>query len=243
MTGTYSKDEALELAFVVTPDHVRDFATLITKNIESETPPTDPPISYRVKFPAGGSFQTTSLDEILSLSNSGNKRILGLDMHTHYSVTPRIDVSLSASSETRNVSYHVVGTDQQAFYIADQILEALQRTRQWYTRIAHADLISIGMTIILSLTVLVALGILIKIATKDLPEPIFTIPGYLGGTILGYAGGFLIATFVGAATRMRDHLFPAGIFTIGDGKERYERIVFWRRTFWEWEFSFLSDSN
>jgi hypothetical protein len=52
----------------------------------------------------------------------------------------------------------------------------------------------------------------------------------LTGMLLGYVGTGIFVAVALVGSKLRDFLFPAGTFLIGDGKQRYERILFWRKS-------------
>ncbi len=217
------------MAFVVSSDHIQEIASIMSTNIKSSDEDYGKELRYRVEFPAGGSVNTTSLDEVLAIPNSGNKQIKALRISTGLTVRPRMEIEFDCSPDYSNVTYEVTGAEEAVYFVAGQLTEVIQRTRMWYTRISRSDVAGQ----LEALVVLFALGTIVfglLAATQGLPDQTYKISERAVGMTLVSFGSVIVLLIAGRALKIRERLFPVGIFTLGDGLRRYEKILFWRRS-------------
>ena len=235
MPQTFTQPGRFKIAFVLKEERLRDCVKVITDNVEPDDASpalpslTPEPLRFYVEFNEGGELHTESLDEVLSLANSGTRRIKVVAINTHWSVRPQVSLRFSDSTFA-TVGYNISGSDQDVFFLASKLDEAIARTREWYSRIARADVVRLGFTVLLVafFALLLWLGVL-AITGQLSNEPVSARSSALGNLIAW--GAFLIVLVVGyPLNRLRSWLFPVGIFAIGEGKERLQRLQFWRRT-------------
>lgn len=114
------------------------------------------------------------------------------------------------------------------FYVATELRAALERTHTWYTWVSFSITTAfVAFSAVLLVAVLLSLALLApsEVVSGEPSTVNDSIIGILGA--LAFAGGIL--ALAGVVIKVKDRLFPAGIFTISDGRERFERIRFWRR--------------
>lgn len=229
MSNSYSKDESHKIAFVLSEDHIRRLVALISDNIESSSSLLEAAIHYKVEFPGSAELSTESLDDVLALPNSGNKQIKAIRMLA-VGAEPSIYVRLSDISGYANVRYSVTGTDKQVFYITDKLGDVVGSIRMWHSRLSHADLFLFVLMILWAFAVPAGLIFGWLLLSGRAPDEPLSAGRYILNTSLSYVLVGVLFGIVAVAAKVRSHLFPTAVFMIGDGKERYDRILFWRRT-------------
>jgi len=233
LAGEFTKTESYKIAFVLTEGLLRDCVETIKQELEVDPPELAPgssqlePITFDVNLVKGGSFATDSLDDVLALSNSGQKQIEGIEIRTSYWASPRTSLRFRVS-DLNNVSYRVTGDDRRAFFMASRLEDAISRTKVWYSRIAHADIVQLLM---------VALGVLAALYLAV--AGVYALLGRIGDTptsprqtaianliVYGTVAALVLSGIL--ANRLKKWLFPTGLFAFGDQLERLNRLRFWR---------------
>jgi hypothetical protein len=136
-----------------------------------------------------------------------------------------------SDSSTSSVSYSVSGDQRDVFFLSSELDDAIARTRMWYSRIAHADVVQllIGLLLALFVGALLLTGVLAL--TGQLGDKPTTARDTAIGNLLGYGLLFSVILLGSLANRIKRRLFPVGIFAWGEGSNRLQRLAFWRNVF------------
>ncbi len=119
----------------------------------------------------------------------------------------------------------VTDTGPDALRKSDEILRGVRRLKPWWSWIAESEaekaLLSLVAMIVACATILLVNGYM---KTYGVATDVY----WLGGAFLLFALLYVVAGLLGVrtlATRARMAIFPQGVVTLGEGKERLEQIT------------------
>ncbi len=172
-----------------------------------------------------------NIDELLEFENSASKEITSLSlsaMTDNFDRTARIEFENKKGS---NVYLSIEGPEEAVLALSSDFQDRLASTKPWYAFFAQRDALNIvaaflGLSFI-GLVFFVAFNLLTgrwKSEGSNPNDPKATILGSVTTLAIFLAAG--IAVFV--LNRTQKALFPVGVFSIGQGKKRYERKEWWR---------------
>lgn len=171
-----------------------------------------------------------SLEDVLGIANSPNRRITSVAFGNGWNPTVRVQVTLRGERYLAPVSYEVKGEEERVRSIADKLEECLISLREWYSPIAFLDLVFVLGGIFAIAFVAVVIIALTTIGghphtvteTKETGRDVMLRVGMI-------AGMPLLMLLGSVANWLRNRLFPVSVFLVGQGVERYKRIVFVRQ--------------
>jgi len=203
-----------KIAFVLGEQSLRQILTIMSSVSED--------IGYILECSDRSTITCSSLDEVLGFQNSKRRRIRGLILHTPYDQPTYVQVRFREDVSLDPIECTVRGNDETVLILSSRLDDSISSLTQWYGVLAFYS----TAWLLLLTTGLLLLG-LIGIGAFGHPDHATNerIEGLrLGGVIL--ATVFL--TF--GVTWVQNALFPRSVFLIGDGRSRYNRIVFFRRS-------------
>jgi hypothetical protein len=235
LSGEFTKSNDHKIAFVLTETLLRDIASTISKELASADPSREvaaKPLQDDVELVESGEFATDSIEEVIGLPNSGSKRIKAIAVRTKYGAKPRVYLRFRDVALVPNVTYRVTGEEKHAFYMSAQLDDLVVRARSWYSRLAHLDAIQAILGLLVILWVLATLGATTLALTGAFDNAGSTSArDTIVGNGIALGGLALLLVLGGVLNRARAWLFPAGIFAVGDDRNRVERLRFWRGFF------------
>ncbi len=225
---SYSRSKSFRVAYVLTADGLRGLLNTISNLVESEDPGSLPNMSgprftYTVEFADGSEARTDELENILSLSNSGAKRITGLRVLAGYHVRPRVHLSFDTKWVTANVTYNVFdATDSQVLYLSSKLNDEVSRIRTWYSTIAYLDALTIAL-LVNGLFGLVCAGVTGVLFLARGTNPL-TINVSLATLVVSSLYVAALALVSAGLYRLKPWLFPIAVFAFGDGEEHLKKL-------------------
>src|SRR5437879_6390972 len=127
MKNDVSKSRMPDIAFVVTPDLLKQLAVIL-----GETSDT---LEYTVKFSDGTNVRYDKIEDVIGQPNSGKHSIVSLIAGTGPAdVTGKSAyVNLRADSPFPSLEYTVNGSRRDVVYFADRLDDWVAAVRQWYS--------------------------------------------------------------------------------------------------------------
>lgn len=178
---------------------------------------------YVVQFSDGSNLRTISLDEILNLPNSPERRITSITVNTpswYRYLTAR--VSFRSYSTLPSVEYEVSGEASAALHLADKLDQRLLGLRQWYTPILRVNFFYMALLLVFGLILYATVAATVNDTPNDAN---LTWWQASLGLFLYFVAPLLVATFL---DWLRRKLFPTSTFAIGQGVGRNKTLNFWR---------------
>lgn len=219
--------KSFEFAFLVTPDDLRSFDKIFDR-LEGEK-------LYSIRCSDGSIITFNDINDVIDFSNSESRKIEQLDCTggSYAETFASIDFD-NRKIIGPKINFSVKGEDETVVVISSQIEEQLIRTRQWYSRLATLDMLSLFCVVLIGLLFIVSghdlyLWVTDELSNKkssdsnDLPDT--------AGTFIWLAllvSIFLLSKILNIG---RELVFPRGEFTVGDGAKRHDSAIFWRRIF------------
>ena len=220
MNVNYS--EELSQAFVVGPDELKKLIELLQKRIGEVTISVDCIDKIEHKF--------STVKELIDYENPKSRRICRIYLSARsndYSKSATIIFRDSVSSFSGGISLSITAREDVVLRLRDKMLDVVAGTRPWYNPLACFDLITpkgCVLWVLFSFAVIILTALVVfkfglisgskeGIELRDevrlfiiLPSSIFLIVAYM----------FLSKPF--------KWIFPSGVFTIGQGKSRFETL-------------------
>lgn len=234
MSSEFRKEQDFKIAFVLTEKVLRDGVASLRKELRSTEVLSEheasEPLRYTIELGSGG-FSTDSIDEVFALQNSGTKRVKAVTVSTTFWVTPTVYLRYRGTGFPNSVSYSVSGDERQVFFMVAQLDEFIERTRVWYSRIAHLDMLQTLFALLATFWVfaLIVAGVFALAGAFDSAPPSTPREAILANAIVVTVLVVLII-LAGGLNRLRAWLFPVGVFAFGDQKDRVQKLRF-RRSF------------
>jgi hypothetical protein len=129
MENRASKNRSANIAFVLTPDLLKQLAVILREASEQ--------LEFTVKFADGVSVDYAYVEQIIEQPNSEHRSIVGLIAGTTEDGTPSANVVLRskfASGEEPSIEYTLTGPQRSVIYLADQLDDWVTATGLWYSR-------------------------------------------------------------------------------------------------------------
>ncbi|MCB9460522.1 MAG: hypothetical protein H6670_12795 [Anaerolineaceae bacterium] len=221
-----------KIAFILTEDKLRSLDNQIKHNLGDGAK-----IEYELTFPDGISVAKTELDSIIHTLNSTALHVKQLRLIWRDDSGKRIQLSLHEQDALRGtVEYFIDSSETEIFGISEQIKGFMKTIKPWYSRLAYADFVSIALLLVIlgfaTLLILSAIAAAIllasntNVATDSNQESSSLVSSLVTSLIFIVPIVFVLVAF--ALDKIRHYIFPKGVFAIGFGKERYDRIRFIR---------------
>lgn len=199
-------------AIIVRPRHLKDICELITRY--SDKAPV-----LAVECTDGLKLSPVTLDELLELPNYSVSRIISIQLRTSYSNDPDISVVLGSYAGDVHIIIDASGNKDEIVGILGQLDEIVRDCFPWYSRIVSNNFFWIYLLFVLMLiTGADVIAYHFGLFTKTVFFPIIVISWLM----------FMTASFL--SSWLLHSIFPAYLFTIGDG-ERQESQYENRRRF------------
>lgn len=211
MNVNYS--ETLSQAFVVGPDELKKLVELLQKRIGEVSISADCIDNIQREF--------TTVKDLMDYENPKSKRIcrIYLSAHDDFSKSATVAFRDSYSPSDGGISVSIAAREDVVLRLKDKILSIIAGTQPWYNIIACFDSFNylLFFPIVFGLSIFIAVKIsAVKMELEDqfisfisLTSIIFVI-----FSIMYFAFFFKLLKW----------LFPSGIFTIGQGKSRFETL-------------------
>lgn len=221
MNVSYS--EELSQAFVIEPDELKKLVELLQKRIGEVSISADCIDKIQREF--------TTLKELIDYENPNSKRICRIYLSARsndYSKSATIIFRDSVSSFSGGISLSITAREDVVSRLKDKILDIVAHTRPWYNALTRSfDLANIKHWIVYILFVFLVFSLIGFLAFKfglisddkegielrDQIRAFITFPSII----------FLIVCFTFLSKPFK-WLFPSGVFTIGQGKSRFETL-------------------
>ena len=213
MKNEASKTRSLDIAFVVTPDHLKGLAAILGETSDA--------LEYTVKFSDGTSVRYDKIEDVIGKPNSDEKSIVSLIAGTGGENAKSAFVNFKKDSSP-SLEYTIYGTQHDVIYFADQLDDWVAGTRQWYSPFFSGPSNPSGAGVVLFFV-----AIFLPIYVWDHISRLSAVLGK-GGSYQWIALPAMIAMWV--AEYFIFQLFPRGTFAIGQGEKRHQFFIYVRRT-------------
>ena len=231
MAGEYRREGNFKVAFILTEELLKDCASTIEEALTS----TDEQLSaqrskmqFQVEFARSGEFSTDELEDVLALANSGTGLIRSITISTNLFRTPKVHMRFRNTTSIDSVSYSVTGNDRDTFLVAGRLDELVGRSRAWYSRLAHLDMVSVllGLIVVAWVIITTATGLMAILGKYHSGE---SNAGDQAAAFVITMAALIVVTIAGMLlNQFRRWLFPVAIFAIGDERRREQKLQFWR---------------
>ncbi len=227
--STTTKPRSFRWAYLLDENTLRRLDQMLKEDVlnevESSLLSRDEPkeLDYQVGFSDGSYLHTSSVDEVSNLPNSRDRRITSLRVSEPFWVTDlRVRVSFTNSRSLPSVEYEVRGEASKALHLADKLDQRLLAVRQWYTPILRLSFTVIAIGIVfLSFLAAYLIGAAFQTEANSTEVNLWA------AAIVVFIPLGVVA--VGALLDwLRNTLFPAATFAIGQGVARNKTLNFWR---------------
>ena len=225
MSVNYS--EELSQAFVVGPDEFKKLVDLLQKHIGKVSISTDCIDKIQRKF--------TTVKDLIDYENPKSKRICRIYLSARsedYAKSATIAFR-DSSSFSGGVSLSITAREDVVLRLKDKILDIVAGTRRWYNPLTPFDFTSITHWGIYFLFICVVFSLIGFLAFKfglisDDKEGI-ELRDQVRGFIIFPSFIFIIMFFTFLSKPFK-WLFPSGVFTISQGKSRFETLKWIQRS-------------
>jgi hypothetical protein len=213
MKNEASKTRTLDIAFVVTPELLKQLAVIL-----GETSDT---LEYTAKFSDGTSVHYDKIEDVLGQPNSDERSIVSLIAGTADEAVKSAYVNLK-KNDSPSLEYTINGAQRDVIYFADQLDDWVAAVRQWYSPFFSGPSNASGA------------GAVLLLAAVFLPLYAWDHISRLSGA-LGKGGSYQwialpALTVMAVAEYWILKLFPRGTFAIGQGEKRHQFFIYIRRT-------------
>lgn len=185
------------------------------------------PVSITVELP-DGKIEGETIAKLLSLSNLGKQRILGVNFASNYHASPRFSLEFGTDGYGAGISYVINGERDDGELVESQIEQVVARIRQWYSPVARIDMVGFLLgTLVFAWVAATVVLFVLAVAGKVSDEPSSPRDHSIGqgvalGLVLAVSGlGVLL-------NRVRKWLFPVGLFALGEEVTRPDKLSRWR---------------
>ncbi len=227
--STTTKTRSFRWAYMVDEDSLRRLDRLLNEEVLSEAEPSptyeDAPreFTYQVYFSDGSNLRTYSLDEVVDLPNSRDRRITSIAVSEPFWLHDlRVHISFRQYSSIAAVEYEVAGEASKALHLADRLDQHLSAVRQWYTPLIRVNEFKV-LSILMFLFALAYLAFFVYAMNT---EGITTIPPAIA--TFSFLGPVAIMVIGAVFLWLRRKLFPVATFAIGQGVARNKNLNYWR---------------
>jgi hypothetical protein len=188
-------------------------------------------LSYHIRLSDGTSITTSSIDDVLRLPNSRDRRITYVSLSTPLLYRPLNARVNLIESRNAPVSYDVSGEYRKVLPVTDALDDHLPGLRQWYTPVVRFS--ALGAFILIGLALYTLIAVLVA-ADFFFPDQV---PGTLQpsgeATYSLYTGVFVVAILLvllllEGIDRVVRRVFPVATFAIGQGLDRHKHLNFVR---------------
>jgi hypothetical protein len=219
------------MAFLIDEPRLHRLVENIQKELKALDLETD--LLYQVSFSEADIEYFTSVEEVLKIQNSGDRKITGIWITTLPNSTTQVAARFStvaekfAKSGWTPVEYQISGPTSHLARLSEQTSKYLREVTQWYSRyiftprayLVYFLMIFVVLFVVGGIFDLIApvIGPLIpKGASVVLLQAIFGVVGAVLGAGVGVGLVWLL-------NKLIDMIFPVGIFAIGEGQSRHEK--------------------
>jgi hypothetical protein len=124
MENKASKTRSLDIAFVITPDLLKQLAVILGETSDA--------LEYTAKFSDGTSVHYDKIEDVIGQPNSDERSIVSLIAGTADGTVKSAYVNLK-KNDSPSLEYTINGTQRDVIYFADQLDDWVAATRQWYS--------------------------------------------------------------------------------------------------------------
>ena len=219
MNVNYS--EELSQAFVVEPDELKKLVELLQKHIGEVSISADCIDKIQREF--------TTIKDLIDYENPKSKRICRIYLSARESFKKSATIAFrDSSSFSEGVSLSITAREDVVLRLKDKVLDVISGMFPWYSPIGRIKLMSpIGFTLyLLGAFLFFVLILFLSFKLKLIPnlnEESQINSEVASLILLPSIGGSL---FLG---RLLKWLFPSAVFTIGQGKSRFETLKWVQR--------------